>query len=248
MTPELSVVLPCYNEAGNVPGLLARFRPLAVQAALELILVDNGSTDATPEALRAALAEPGNAFARSVRVPVNAGYGHGIQTGLETARAATVAFSHADLQCPPEDVLRAYEVHRRESASGPCLVKGRRLGRAVLDRAVTRAYNGLAAAALGLRATRLEDGRSVVPDLNAQPKVFDRALVAALAEAPKDFTYDLYVLHLCARRGVRVLEFDVPYLERGWGKSKLAANPWVRLKTAANAARRVAELRQRRTS
>ncbi|MFI5349625.1 MAG: glycosyltransferase, partial [Elusimicrobiota bacterium] len=244
MTPELSIVLPCYNEEGNIPVLLERFRALTSRAAFELILVDNGSTDGTAAAMSAALAAAENSFARSVRVEKNIGYGHGLQTGLEAARAPTVAISHADLQCPPADVLRAYDHYKRERRRGPCLVKGRRLGRPWADRAVTWCYNRLATAALGLRAESLEGGarRVSAPDINAEPKVFERGLTTALADGGMDFTYDLFVLLACARAGVRVLEFDVRYDARGWGSSKLAANPWVRVITAWSAARRIAEL------
>ncbi|MFI5361783.1 MAG: glycosyltransferase family 2 protein [Elusimicrobiota bacterium] len=242
--PELSIVLPCYNEEGNIPGLLKAFRALVGRADFELILVDNGSTDDTPAAMRTALAMTENSFARSVRVDKNIGYGHGLQTGLEAARAATVAFSHADLQCPPEDVLRAFELYHRERNRGPRLIMGRRSGRPLADRVVTWCYNHLAASKLELRAESLEGGRVRSPDINAQPKIFDRGLVKTLAKGPKDFTYDLFVLHSCVRAGIKILEFDVPYLARGWGKSKLAANPWVRLKTAVDAARRIASLRR----
>jgi glycosyltransferase involved in cell wall biosynthesis len=246
MTLELSIVLPCYNEAANIPHLLQRFRALTGRAAFELILVDNGSTDGSAGVLRSSLASPENSFARCVLVERNIGYGHGLQAGLETARAETVAFSHADLQCPPEDVLRAYEFYRRESRRGPCLVKGRRLGRSWADRVVSWSYNRLAATALGLRAESLEPGRrrASAPDVNAQPKVFDRGLARTLRSGSSDFTYDLCVLHACARTGIRVLEFDVPFPARLHGTSKLAANPGMRLKNALTGIRRIAALRR----
>ncbi len=83
-----SVVLPCYNEADNLPPLLARYAEAwhAQNLPAELILVDNGSTDHTAEVLARELARPELAFARVVRVPVNRGFGHGTFTGLQAAR------------------------------------------------------------------------------------------------------------------------------------------------------------------
>src|SRR5262245_22656297 len=101
-SPELSIILPCYNESGNLPGLLDRYRAVAAKINLELILVDNGSADATLRLMAYLLARPENKFARAVRLERNAGYGGGLKAGLRAARAPAACFSHADLQCPPE--------------------------------------------------------------------------------------------------------------------------------------------------
>ncbi|MFH2201899.1 MAG: glycosyltransferase family 2 protein [Elusimicrobiota bacterium] len=236
MTLELSVVVPCYNEAGNIPGLLERYRPLTKDTALELVLVDNGSSDGTGEAIDRELAKPENSFARKAVVERNIGYGYGLQVGLETSIAPVTAISHADLQCPPEDCVAALKIYREKVKDGPCLIKGRRRGaRPFLDRCVTWFYNHLAVCVLGLRVHPVEGGGTRPPDLNAEPKLFDRALIRDLAHGPKDFTYDMYALHLAHTKGWRIYEFDVGYETRQWGKSKLAANPWVRFKTSLNA-------------
>ena len=48
---KLSVVVPCYNEADNIPLLLEKFSAVITRQDIEVILVDNGSTDKTPEIL-----------------------------------------------------------------------------------------------------------------------------------------------------------------------------------------------------
>src|SRR5437764_14461896 len=64
--PALSIVLPCYNEAENLPPLLARYAQVWEDLPAELILVDNGSTDHTEAVLRREL--PNYPFARTVKV------------------------------------------------------------------------------------------------------------------------------------------------------------------------------------
>ena len=151
MRPELSVVVPCYNEAGNLEPLVERFRALSGRAAFELILVGNGSQDATPEILAALLRSPGNSFLRVLRVEINRGYGDGLRRGLESALAPIVAFTHADLQCPPDDIWTARDIYLRETPSGPCLVMGRREGpRGTLERFVSWGFSRLSAWRLGL--------------------------------------------------------------------------------------------------
>ena len=58
--PELSIVLPCYNEAGNIPGLIERYRSLAGKAELEVLFVDNASEDGTGAAIDRELAREEN--------------------------------------------------------------------------------------------------------------------------------------------------------------------------------------------
>jgi len=243
--PVLSIVLPCYNESGNIQALLARFRPLCTDLDFELILVDNGSTDDTDNVLRLELLRPENHFARTVLVTKNRGYGHGIQAGLRNCAAPLAAFSHADLQCPPESLKTAYQHFIRLCASGNGLVKGRRQGpRPLPDRLVTFFYNGLARLCLGIGASSIDhDGATGSCDINAQPKLFARDMIPALLDGPEDFTFDLYVLWIHRRLGRPVLEFDTPYEGRVWGKSKLAANPWIRIRTALHAFKKILSLR-----
>lgn len=244
--PEMSIILPCYNEAGNLKNILERFRSLAASSSFELILVNNGSTDGSSEVLREELSKPENGFARTVFVQKNIGYGFGLKSGLMEAKAEVVAFSHADLQTPPEDLVAALDHYRREAKKGPCLVKGRRCGRRpFLDRLVTWFYNHMAMVLLGIRVIPCTKEGTHFParfsDVNAEPKLFHRSFLESLKESPDDFTYDLYVLMVCARKGMPIYEFDVRYELRSWGKSKLAANPWVRLKTSMNAFRKMWE-------
>src|SRR4051812_25089667 len=97
--PTLSLVIPCYNEAANLPLLLPRCAALTRAGDAEVILVDNGSTDDTAEVLARSLPEfPG---CRTVRVPTNQGYGFGILRGLEAATAGIIGWTHADMQTDP---------------------------------------------------------------------------------------------------------------------------------------------------
>ena len=211
---RLSVVLPCYNEADNLPPLLARYAAEWHQQGLpaELILVDNGSTDHTAEVLARALARPELAFARVVRVPQNRGFGHGTFTGLLAARGEVIGFSHADMQYGPQDVFDAY--HCLMAAPDPrrVLVKGKRAQRGWSASLVTNTMALLASTVLLMPLT----------DINAQPKLFHRSLLARLANPPDGFQFDLYVLYCARRAGLRVLTVPVVFGRRAHGQSKWA--------------------------
>lgn len=205
---RLSLVVPCYNESRSLEALARRFsesRPL--ERGFELVLVDNGSTDATGEVMAGvARAHP---FVRTVRVEPNIGYGNGIRRGLEEARGEFLAWTHADLQTDPLDAVRAYELALAQAQPDRCLVKGRRGGRPLSDEFFTWGMTAAAALALG----------GVMEDINAQPNLFHRRWMALLREAPLDFSFDLYVLHTLRRAGLAVVRFPVHFGARAHGQS-----------------------------
>ena len=208
---RLSIVVPCYNEAGNIPALLARFRAvLAGRSDAELVLVNNGSRDDSAAVFAAELARPANRFARLVEVPVNQGYGFGILSGLRQSAGEYLAWTHADLQTDPQDVLLAFERLLADPHPTQCLVRGRRIGRPLLDHAFTLGMGWVASAALTAR----------LHDINAQPKLFHRDLLTAMGDAPGDFSLDLYLLYLAQRQGLTLLEQPVYFGERQHGEAK----------------------------
>lgn len=208
---KLSIVVPCYNEAKNLPRLLGRFREvLADSTGVEVVLVDNGSTDDSPAVLTAELAAPEHAFARSVRVPVNKGYGHGILTGLRSARGEFLGWTHADLQTDPADVLDGFARMLTDPDPAQCLLRGRRVGRNWFDACFTAGMSLTASLALSCP----------LQDINAQPKVFHRTFFDRWAQPPDDFSLDLYVLYLARRSRLRLVEQPVHFGKRVAGDSK----------------------------
>jgi dolichol-phosphate mannosyltransferase len=101
--PELSVVVPCYNEEGNVETLHRRVSAAcreAVGEAYEIVLVNDGSRDATWPAIAARQAlDP-----KLVAVDLSRNHGHqlALSAGLSVARGDKVLILDADLQDPPE--------------------------------------------------------------------------------------------------------------------------------------------------
>ena len=125
----LSLVIPCYNEAANLPLLLERCKELAVRPDVEVVLVDNGSTDRTAEVLQNLLPKyPG---CRSIRVEKNQGYGFGILSGLKAAKGEIIGWTHADMQTDPQDAILGLELF--EKHGDDIFVKGRRYGRPFMD-------------------------------------------------------------------------------------------------------------------
>jgi len=111
--PTFSVVVPAYNEAGSLPALMARLAPVmdALGEGWEAVLVNDGSTDATLDAMqRLRLADPRIAI---VNLSRNFGKEAATTAGLDHARGDAVILLDADLQDPPELIPELVAAWRR---------------------------------------------------------------------------------------------------------------------------------------
>lgn len=209
--PKLSIVLPCYNEAGNVPLIVARLREvLRGRNDIEVILVNNGSKDATAEILAKELADPALSFIRVEHVKVNQGYGFGIMSGLRAARGEFLAWTHADMQTDPADVLKGFENLLAARDPQNAFLKGRRIARNPLDAFFTFGMSCISSACLGLW----------LHDINAQPKMFSRRFYETMKTPPDDFSLDLYVYYLARKSGMEFLIQRVDFAKRQHGEAK----------------------------
>ena len=207
----LSVILPCYNESSNIVGIISSIKSaLQGRNDVEIILVDNGSTDSTPQVLEQALQGEHNKQFKTLRIEKNIGYGHGIMEGVRIASGEVIAWTHADLQTDPADVLEAYKIFVDHPEYPNCILKGRRVGRNPLDTLFTGGMSILSTLLL----------REHFSDVNAQPKMFHRNFLEKLTESPKDFSLDLYLLYQARVHKYQILEHHVNFGKRLYGESK----------------------------
>ncbi len=204
---KLSVVVPCYNEEKNIPIILEKFAKIITSDDIELILVNNGSTDNSTEILNQLL--PDFSFARVVTVTSNQGYGFGITSGLKVAQGKYIGYTHADMQTAPEDILKALEIIESQANPLNCYVKGNRKGRPLFDQLFTWGMSGFESLYLGVKLW----------DINAQPNIFPKYFLEQLENIPKDFSMDLYLLYTAKKQGMKIIRFDVLFPERIHGQS-----------------------------
>ncbi|MGY1449118.1 glycosyltransferase family 2 protein [Pseudomonas chlororaphis] len=207
---KFSLIIPCYNESANLALLLERCKGLIEQPGIEVILVDNGSTDDSPQVLERLLpAYPG---CRSVRVDVNQGYGFGILSGLRAAEGEILGWTHADLQTDPMDALRGLELFDQHGSD--IFVKGRRFGRPLADVVFTFGMSVFETVLLG----------KPMWDINAQPTMFSKAFFQRWQAAPSDFALDLYAYYQAHIQSLKVYRFAVHFGERAHGVSHWNVN------------------------
>src|SRR5579862_5129379 len=112
--PELSIVIPVFNEEAVLPALrdrLCSFVKRLTPLVAEIILVDDHSSDRSPEVLKQFCQD--NSMFRYARLARNSGSHVAILAGLGQARGRCAVFLAADLQDPPELILQMLEVWRR---------------------------------------------------------------------------------------------------------------------------------------
>lgn len=204
--PRHTLVVPFFNEAGNVRPLMDR--ALAVLQSLpgdfEVLLVDDGSTDATPAEL-AALART-NARCRVIRFPTNRGQAAALYEGLREARGQIILTMDGDGQNDPDDFPALLA---RLSPGRADVVCGIRTPRR--DAAARRAMSWLANQVRGrLLCDRLHDG-------GCQLRVFRREIVPVLDPSP---LLQAFLPAMAVAAGFSVAELPVRHHPRRHGTSK----------------------------
>lgn len=206
---DLSIVVPSYNEGKNLDLLLERFDGVINRDRMELIIVDNGSIDNSWEYLLEAKRR--FKYLKPVRVEKNIGYGNGIVHGLKSAQGNVIAWTHADMQCDPSDVMQAYKLYLEKSSGvQEVFVQGCRINRKPGEKIFSLGMQILASIVLG----------TILTEVNAQPKLFPRSFLELMRDPPDDFSLDLYVLYLAKKKGYRLVSLPVDFKDRLYGEAK----------------------------
>jgi len=212
--PDLSLIVPCYNEADVLRNTATRLVEafLARGVGLELVLVDNGSSDGTGKVI-GEMVDEGLPIVK-VTVEVNHGYGGGVLEGLRACRGRFVGFTCADGQVEARDVLRVYEIAAQ--ARTPKLVKVRRRFRmdGLVRKVVSIGYN--------VGANLLFGGLGSI-DLNGNPKILPRDWLERMRLTAHDWFLDAEVMIEAKRIGLEVLEMNVFAQMREAGRSHVRA-------------------------
>lgn len=206
--PRLTFFFPAYNEEENVVetvrGALDQIGPL-VDGRIEVLVVDDGSTDGTPR-----LADELAAADRRVRVhhQPNRGYGGALRAGFENARGELVGFSDGDLQFDlaemerllrrlddpgrPVDVVIGYRIRRRDPPHRIFIAK---------------TYNAIVSVGFGLR----------VRDIDCAMKLFRREVFKGLPLTTDSPFLSAELLIKLRARGTRIAQVGVTHRPRAAG-------------------------------
>ena len=203
---KLTVIIPIYNEATTLAALLARVMAVPVQK--EVLVVDDGSDEATKVALQTAVS--GNV--RLITHPENRGKGSAIRTALAEATGDVVIIQDADLEYFPEDYEKLLKVYRENKARAVYGVRDLSHRSPLMrwgNRAMTLATNIL----YGVR----------LKDMETCYKLVDRPLMQSLELQSRRFEIEAEITAKLRRLGVTIYEAPIRYEHREEGKK---LTPW----------------------
>jgi glycosyltransferase involved in cell wall biosynthesis len=210
--PDLSLIIPCYNEEDSVRNTVVRLAQAfrAHDIDVELVLVDNGSNDQTAVVIDQLIQE-GLPVVKAV-VEHNEGYGNGILQGLPVCRGDLIGFMCADEQVEAVDAVKLCQIAR--NSRSPKLFKVRRRFRldGPLRRVISALYNLIANALFGELGTM---------DINANPKLISRHYIELMNLESKDWFLDAEVLIKAKLLGLPVFEMNVFSHMRAEGRSNV---------------------------
>lgn len=232
---ELSIVIPCYNEEDNIIPLFKKIQDLLkLDDKIEIIIVDNGSTDRTNEnIIKSELYIEKKLLLKKLHK--NIGYGHGIMSGVNIANGKYIGWCHADLQTEPNDVLNAYINNKKKLEAGSCVVKGLRKNRLFFDEIFTFGMS-LIASIVFLKK---------INDINAQPKLFPRSFLNFLKNYPNDFSLDLFFLVSAINNKYEIINHDVIMKKRIYGYAKGGGSLMGKIKLIKRTLLYIIQLRKR---
>ncbi len=203
-TPELSIVIPAYNEARCLPGTLRRVLAYLKARAIsaEVIVVDDGSTDETPGIIDAW--SPNFPGLRLVSNGRNRGKGYSVRHGMLEARGRIVLFTDADLSAPIEEADKLLAA----LAQADVAIGSRGVDRSLIEvhQSAFREFAGKVFNAL----VRLVTGLPFA-DTQCGFKAFvrERARIIFEQQRIERFGFDPEILFLAKRHGLRAVEIAV---------------------------------------
>ncbi|MEA1927657.1 MAG: glycosyltransferase family 2 protein [Candidatus Auribacterota bacterium] len=206
---KFSLALPFYNEELNVVRVISGLTEELASAGLDfqLILVNNGSYDRTPDLIRELVRS--DSRLKSVTVEKNIGYGWGVIRGLEEAEGEWIGFMDGDAQISPADAV----LFLRSVTSDNDMVKVRRRER----------HDGFIRASLSesyIIFFCLLFGISIY-DINAKPVMFKRELFDLLNLTSRDWFIDAELMLKADYLGLEIREVPVIFRKREAGRSNV---------------------------
>lgn len=205
---NLSIVIPVYNEVGNIKEILKRVQ--AQKLANEIIIVDDGSTDGTRDVLREL---DGSSNVRVILHEKNKGKGAAVVTGFAASRGDILLIQDADLEYDPRDYPHLLQPIEEEIAD---VVYGSRfLGG---PRRVAMFWHMIANKLLTTMTNILYD--TILTDMETGYKVFRREVIEGMKIKAKRFDFEPEFTAKILKRHYRIFEVPITFNPRDYSQGK----------------------------
>jgi len=210
MNSVLSVVVPAYNEAKTIASVLEKV--LAQPSVMEVIVVDDCSTDGTWELLQTLAAS--NPKIRIKRHSHNEGKGAALRTGISLATAPYVIIQDADLEYDPSEypiLLQPLLENRSDVVFGSRFMGGR-------AHRVLYFWHSVGNTVLTLLSNMFTNLN--ITDMETCYKAFRREIIQSIRIEENRFGFEPEITAKVARLGVRIFEVGISYYGRTYAEGK----------------------------
>ena len=198
----LSVIMPVFNERATVAEIVRRMRAVEIPLVLQLIVVDDGSSDGSEKVLGALE----DSTVRVITHHENQGKGAAIRTGLAAATGDLILIQDADLEYDPDDWPRLLEPVMKGKAR---IVYGSRF---TGERKNMLPLHWFANRMLSFTTNLLY--RSTLSDMETCYKLFDAQAIAGITIVSNRFDFEPEITAKVLRRGHRIYEVPISYAGR----------------------------------
>ena len=204
----LSVIVPVFNERNTLPEILRRIRRVELPIEVEVLLVDDGSSDGSNQ-IATALED---STVRVISHPANKGKGAAVRTGLAHARGDLILIQDADLEYDPEDWPRLLRPMLRRRA--PVVYGSRFTG----ERKNMMFLHWVGNRFLSMTTNVLYN--TTLSDMETCYKLFDRRVLDGVEIRAERFDFEPEITAKLLRRGHRIYEVPISYTGREYDEGK----------------------------
>lgn len=201
MHENLTIIVPCYNEALSLPLIVSAFNEIKDKNKFQLVLLDNGSTDGSAKFLASVKSSNINI----VTVPINKGYGNGLVKAIRNVNTPFTGWIHAD-QINLLNEINTWDI---ENLRGNIFVKGVRKHRPLSQRFFSVGMSLCCSIILRVR----------LREINAQPSIYPTNFLWSLKNPPGDFSVDLFYYSNAKIRGLHETRIKTDFFDRTIGTS-----------------------------
>lgn len=207
MTEKVSILVPCYNEADTIMNAIEQLQSLRPGFEVEIIVVDDGSTD---DSTRLLTEVHGIKLVRHER---NKGKGAAIATGATIATGKVIVIQDADLEYDPKEIPELVN----PILTGECdIVYGSRFRGKIEGMTMSHCFGNKILSYF----TSLLYGVEIT-DMMTGHKAFRASIFKQLPLNSLGFGFEMEVTVKALKKGIKITEVPIPYSKRKFGKPKI---------------------------